>query len=229
MFFRMILHQARYKWTVTLLLLLVMTALVSLYVYLDNSTRFSSRSMQLIMKNMGHNLLILPKNANPIDTYLCTTQQLLFPEEVTTQMAKQMQLASRYCIPESLVDLRYPGSEEHLIYLFTRRQRMRPRFRYYSATDSLFISPDGVLNNAYPDNWLRHYSSADWGIGSAKFINYVLHKDLGYGAFDAYQWDPKKDSLSDLIAFRRIVKGFIDNDIPLLLLVMTEAHFNVII
>jgi putative ABC transport system permease protein len=92
----MILYQARYKWTVTLLLLLVMTALVSLYVYLGNSTRFSNRSMQLIMKNMGHNLLILPKNANPIDTYLCTSKQLLFSEEVTNQMAKQMRLASRY-------------------------------------------------------------------------------------------------------------------------------------
>jgi ABC-type lipoprotein release transport system permease subunit len=92
----MILHQARHKWTITLLLWLVMTALVSLYVYLDNSARFSNRSMQLIMKNMGHNLLILPKEADPIDTYLCTGKQMLFSDEVTHRMAKHLKLASRY-------------------------------------------------------------------------------------------------------------------------------------
>jgi len=96
MFFRMILHQARHKWMITLLLWLVMTALVSLYVYLDNSARFSNRSMQLIMKNMGHNLLILPRDADPIDAYLCTSEQTLFSEEVTHKMSQQMQLASRY-------------------------------------------------------------------------------------------------------------------------------------
>jgi ABC-type lipoprotein release transport system permease subunit len=96
MFIRMILHQARYKWTITLLLWLVMTALVSLYVYLDNSARFSNRSMQLIMKNMGHNLLILPREADAIDVYLCTDKQILFSDEVTRRMARQMQLASRY-------------------------------------------------------------------------------------------------------------------------------------
>ena len=96
MFFRMILYQARHKWMITVLLLLVMTALVSLYVYLDNSARFSNRSMQLIMKNMGHNLLILPKTADPINTYLCTDEQIVFSDEVTQRMARQMQLASRY-------------------------------------------------------------------------------------------------------------------------------------
>ena len=96
MFFLMILHQAKHKWTITLLLWLVMTALVSLYVYLDNSARFSNRSMQLIMKNMGHNLLILPKDADPINTYLCTDKQVVFSDEVTQRMARQMQLASRY-------------------------------------------------------------------------------------------------------------------------------------
>ncbi len=96
MFFRMILYQARHKWMITVLLLLVMTALVSLYVYLDNSARFSNRSMQLIMKNMGHNLFILPKTADPIDTYLCTDEQIVFSDEVTQRMARQMQLASRY-------------------------------------------------------------------------------------------------------------------------------------
>jgi SAM-dependent methyltransferase len=37
----MILHQARHKWMITLLLWLVMTALVSLYVYLDNMDNYA--------------------------------------------------------------------------------------------------------------------------------------------------------------------------------------------
>ena len=78
------------------MLWVAMTALVSLYVYLNNSAMFSNRSMQLIMKNMGHNLLILPTGAEPIDTYLCTDRQVLFDQAVTTQMASHLKLASKY-------------------------------------------------------------------------------------------------------------------------------------
>jgi len=49
-----------------------MTSLVTLYVYLRNTNQFANRSMQLIMKNMGHNMLILPEEADPYDVYLCT-------------------------------------------------------------------------------------------------------------------------------------------------------------
>ena len=96
MFLKLVINQAKYKWPVTLLLWLAMTSLVSLYVYLDNSTRFSNRSMQLIMKNMGHNLLLLPKEANPLDTYCCSDNQVCFSEDITRQMAKHNRLASKY-------------------------------------------------------------------------------------------------------------------------------------
>jgi len=96
MFTKIIIAQGRHKWAITLMLWVAMTALVSLYVYLDNSARFSNRSMQLIMKNMGHNLLILPKAADPIDTYLCTDGQVLFDQDVTGQMARHRRLASKY-------------------------------------------------------------------------------------------------------------------------------------
>jgi hypothetical protein len=96
MFLKMLLRQARFRWQVTALLWLAMTALVSLYVYVDNSARFSNRSMQLIMKQMGHNLIILPENAKPRDTYLCTDAQLHFPDTVTAEMAKHLELDSKY-------------------------------------------------------------------------------------------------------------------------------------
>jgi len=96
MFAKIVISQARHKWPITLMLWVAMTALVSLYVYLDNSAKFSNRSMQLIMKNMGHNLLILPAGAEAIDTYLCTDSQVLFDQAVTTQMATHRKLASKY-------------------------------------------------------------------------------------------------------------------------------------
>lgn len=96
MFLRIVTKQAKYRWPITLLLWAAMTALVSLYVYLGNSARFSNRSMQLIMKNLGHNLLILPRSADPLDTYLCSPNQVLFAEDVTARMAAHTRLASKY-------------------------------------------------------------------------------------------------------------------------------------
>ncbi len=98
MFLRIVANQAWHKWPITLLLWVAMTALVSLYVYLGNSARFSNRSMQLIMKRMGHNLLILPADAEPLDTYLCSGQQPLFGDDVTKRMAKESRLPSRYYV-----------------------------------------------------------------------------------------------------------------------------------
>ena len=64
MFLKIVTTQIRHKWSVALLIFLAMTALVTLYVYARNTAAFSNRSMQLVMKNMGHNLLILPKDAD---------------------------------------------------------------------------------------------------------------------------------------------------------------------
>ncbi len=96
MFCKIVTSQARYKWPVTLLLWAALTTLVAMYTYLGNSSRFSNRSMQLIMKNLGHNLLILPTEANPLDTYLCTDKQTLFDQAATARMATHTHLASKY-------------------------------------------------------------------------------------------------------------------------------------
>jgi len=98
MFLRMLANQARYKWPITLLLWAAMTALVSLYTYLGNSARFSNRSMELIMKAMGHNLIIIPSGADPLDIYLCADEQTLFGEDVTRRMAERTEVPSRYYV-----------------------------------------------------------------------------------------------------------------------------------
>jgi hypothetical protein len=96
MFLKILLQQTRHRWQVTVLLWLAMAALVSLYVYVGNSARFSNRSMQLITKRMGHHLTILPRDAEPREAYLCTDRQKLFPDSVTAEMAKRVDLDSRY-------------------------------------------------------------------------------------------------------------------------------------
>ncbi len=97
-FFKIILSQARYRWIFTLLLFLAMTVLVTLYVYLLNTNRFANRAMQLVMKNMGHNMLILPEASNPLDAFLCTENQPRFDAEVTHLLAGHLELFSRYYV-----------------------------------------------------------------------------------------------------------------------------------
>ncbi len=98
MFLRIIISQALHRWAVTLLLLIGMTSVVSLYVYLNNSARFSNRSMQLIMKHLGHNLIILPKAANPVEFHSCGDEQMTFSETECQQMADDLKLASKYYV-----------------------------------------------------------------------------------------------------------------------------------
>jgi ABC-type lipoprotein release transport system permease subunit len=98
MFWKIVLNQALHRWGITLLIFLAMVSLVSLYVYLLNTSRFTNRSIQLIMKQMGHNMLILPEQADRFDTYLCTDAQVFFPDQVTHRLAQSTQLFSRYYV-----------------------------------------------------------------------------------------------------------------------------------
>lgn len=98
MFWKIVFNQALHRWGITLLVFLAMVSLVTLYVYLLNASRFTNRSIQLIMKGMGHNMLILPEQADRLDTYLCTDAQPLFPDQVTHRLAQSPQLFSKYYV-----------------------------------------------------------------------------------------------------------------------------------
>jgi len=91
-------RQAAYKRLVTLLLFLALTASVSVYIYIRNTSRFMNRSMQLIVKNMGHNLFYMPGPANPLDAYCCTGRETVFPDTLTGLLARHGELASRYFV-----------------------------------------------------------------------------------------------------------------------------------
>jgi putative ABC transport system permease protein len=98
MFIRIITLQARHQWGIALLVFLAMVALVTLYVYSNNTTQFTNRSMEVVMKNMGHNLIIIPRPANPLSIYFCSDDQASFADETALQMSKALNLSSKYYV-----------------------------------------------------------------------------------------------------------------------------------
>jgi putative ABC transport system permease protein len=50
----------------------------------------------LIMKNLGHNLLILPVDADALAFHTCSDQQIPFDESTCREMARHRKLASKY-------------------------------------------------------------------------------------------------------------------------------------
>lgn len=98
MFWKMIYRQMTQKWPMTTMLFAMMAMLVALYVFIMNTNRFANRSMQLIMKNMGLNQILMPAQENPLDVYLCTKHQQLFPEAVADTLAKHTELLSKYYV-----------------------------------------------------------------------------------------------------------------------------------
>ncbi len=98
MFLKIAVSQTRHKWGIALLILLAMTSLVTLYVYSSNTAKFANRSMELVMKNMGHNLLILPEQSDPWSVYQCSDGQLLFADGTAERMSQALSLSSRYYV-----------------------------------------------------------------------------------------------------------------------------------
>ena len=96
MFWELIFSQIIHSWKKTLLLLIAMTSLVSLYAYVLNTGTYAQRSMQLIMKNMGLNQRLVPESVDTIDSLLCSDRQKCFPEKTTEILASHTELPSRY-------------------------------------------------------------------------------------------------------------------------------------
>ena len=113
MFGQIIVRQLAHKWGLNLLLWAAMTAVVALYVFILNTNRFTVRSMQLIMKNMGLNQFIIPANATALDTYWCTDRQVDFAEATTREVAGHTELLSKYYL--SVLQQRITVSNQVLV------------------------------------------------------------------------------------------------------------------
>ncbi len=75
-----------------------MIALVSLYVYIKNTSQFTNRSMELIMKDMGHNYNLISKDCKKIDSYLINNNQVYFPISQSDLLLKERKMPSKYYV-----------------------------------------------------------------------------------------------------------------------------------
>ena len=157
------------------------------------------------------------------------------------------------------VDVGHLGSMEHLIWLGLHRLRLVEGNEEWNAAEPLLMSKDGILNaepskgkvaTLAPNGEMGYLGFADeergpswlWhspGIGTRGddngweklpgIMNYVIAGPWGKGVKDARPLTAFSRTDDEVLAFRRIVKGYIDHEIPILLGVESGGHFNVII
>lgn len=81
---------------VSLLLVFSIGGVSALSAYVGNSARFHNRSIQLIMKDTGHNLWFLHRDANLLDAVAGLPRMPDFDEERIQQLAADRDIASTY-------------------------------------------------------------------------------------------------------------------------------------
>jgi hypothetical protein len=161
--------------------------------------------------------------------------------------------------PGPTVDVGYVGSMEHIMWLGYHRHRLRAGRSDWNADKPDFMSPDGILNSEPgpdkvstlgPQGEMAYLSFAETGCvpswlwrgpgvgtrgdnngwdGLPGIMNYVVAGVWRRGCQDARPLTAFSRTDDEVRAFRRIVKGFIDHDIPVLLGIESGGHFNVII
>ncbi|OGV69755.1 MAG: hypothetical protein A3K19_11150 [Lentisphaerae bacterium RIFOXYB12_FULL_65_16] len=99
MFWKLVLRQALYRVWLTALLFAALTTVVALFVYLRTSAGYTNRSMELIMKYLGHNLVILGKDADALAFHCGIAGVRRLPEDTARQVAAARALPLRYMAP----------------------------------------------------------------------------------------------------------------------------------
>ncbi len=89
-------RQMRHGWMVSLLLALSIAGVVALYTYVNNSARFHNRSMQLIMKDTGHNLWFMSASANLLDIVSGSTNAPTIAADRIHSLSADRRVASTY-------------------------------------------------------------------------------------------------------------------------------------
>jgi hypothetical protein len=161
--------------------------------------------------------------------------------------------------PGATVDVGYVGSMEHLLWLGYHRRRLQEGSQAWNADAPQFMSPAGDLNvelsdgrvaTLWPDgvlpafdfaatgrvpNWLWHGPGNGTGgddngcDGLPGVMNYIVAGAWGRGARDARPLTMHSRTDGEVCALRRIIAGFIDHGLPILLGVESGGHFNVIV
>lgn len=88
--------QMRHQWAINLLLGLSLACVVALYAYTRNSSEFQHRSIQLIMKEMGHNLWFIDAMANPLHAATGSPDLPVFTASDIHRLVEDRAIASTY-------------------------------------------------------------------------------------------------------------------------------------
>jgi hypothetical protein len=153
------------------------------------------------------------------------------------------------------VDVGYAGSMEHLMWLGYHRRRMNIDGNSWNAGRTDFMSDRGVLETAPTSrtkaafdgarldyfagtsipSWMWHgpavgyMSGDDYYTGLTGVMNYIFSGGREGPWRDAMPLSLNARTDDDLVAFRRIIKGFIDNGISIVCGVEDGGHFNALI
>jgi hypothetical protein len=151
------------------------------------------------------------------------------------------------------VHVGYYGSMEHIMWLGYHRKRLERGNRTWNNENPKFMNSNGILNVSEikkPEDFIfgdkRHYLSektipswmwygaaVGWGgetkyhIGLTGIMNYIFSgQGPSYPRIDAHPLKCYSKNDRDVIAIRRIIKGFIDHDISFLVGVESGGHIN---
>jgi hypothetical protein len=161
------------------------------------------------------------------------------------------------------VDVGYPGSMEHIMWLGYHRHRLEAgESRWNNGNADSFMSADGVLVTKpqpilrplairtkadFDKTRLNYYAGdhvpmwmwngpavgcahgRDTSTGLTGIMNYFFSGGRNRPWRDAIPLMLDAGTDADVVAFRRIIKGFIDNGISLVCAVEDNNHFNAII
>ena len=91
-------RQMRHGWALAILLVTALSGVVALHAYVLNSSCFQTRSMQLIMKDMGHNLWFMDSSANLLDIVSGSADAPALSDKRVHELAADRAVASTYWV-----------------------------------------------------------------------------------------------------------------------------------
>ncbi len=134
-------------------------------------------------------------------------------------------------------EVNFFGSMEHLMWLGYHRYRRAEGHQHWNGGDPRFMTTAGLLNT----NGLANRATVSWrwygkGVGTGNdsnscsglpgVMNYYFASRWGLGCRDACPLTACSATPQQVTAFKRIVKGFVDHGIPLVLGIEHGGHFN---
>jgi len=160
------------------------------------------------------------------------------------------------CRGKGRVDVGYAGSMEHIMWIGYHRARLATGRENWNADDPQFMSPEGDLNTDATERatsvhgpegqmgylsfgtipkWLWHGSGVGTGHdrdahnGLTGVMNYIVAGSTRRATRDAMPLTAFGRNEHEVMAMRRIFKGYIDHDISMVLGIESGGHFNVVI